>query len=217
MYGTTSEGQRQSLDRIRRAQQHLLVLINDILSFAKLESGQVNFQLEPVNIAHLVAEIRQLIEPQANAKGLTLVVSTQTPIPPAVADRARLGQILVNLLTNAVKFTEHGGTIEVGWAATPSTVRIHVRDTGSGIPAERLPLIFDPFMQVGTNIQATREGVGLGLAISKELARLMMGDLTVTSQFGAGSTFTVSLPRADAAVTAAPVHAPAVPDPHEGN
>jgi signal transduction histidine kinase len=102
----------------------------------------------------------------------------------------------VNLLTNAVKFTDAGGAISIGWRDEGQGIAIQVRDTGAGIPVERLAAIFDPFMQVGTNIEATREGVGLGLAISKELASLMDGDLGVESTVGVGSTFTITLPRA---------------------
>jgi signal transduction histidine kinase/CheY-like chemotaxis protein len=196
IYGATSQGQRQSLERIRRAQQHLLVLINDILSFAKLEAGQVNFTLKPVDVGALVAELRPLVEPQASAKGLRLEIQEDASVVCAMADRARLGQIIVNLLTNAVKFTAPAGTVAVTWAETPRGVMIQVRDTGAGIPSERLAAIFDPFMQVGTNIEATREGVGLGLAISRELARLMHGDLEVESTVGVGSTFTIRLPTA---------------------
>ncbi|MDB4879385.1 MAG: multi-sensor hybrid multi-kinase, partial [Gemmatimonadetes bacterium] len=196
IYGSTSQGQRQSLERIRRAQQHLLVLINDILSFAKLEAGQVNFTLQPVDVGALVAELRPLVEPQAAAKGLRFEVQPDGPVTMALADRARLGQILVNLLTNAVKFTDAGGAISIGWRDEGQGIAIQVRDTGAGIPVERLAAIFDPFMQVGTNIEATREGVGLGLAISKELASLMDGDLGVESTVGVGSTFTITLPRA---------------------
>jgi signal transduction histidine kinase len=195
IFGVPSDGQRQSLDRIRRAQQHLLMLINDILSFAKLEAGQVNLQLRPVRMSEVFTELRPLVETQAQTKRLRLRLEEGDTDAEVVADRGRLAQILVNLLTNAIKFTEPDGRIDVQCGVLPNTVEIRVCDTGVGIPAERLEAIFDPFIQVKGTAVEPREGVGLGLAISRELARLMHGELAVRSEVGRGSTFTLTLPR----------------------
>ena len=113
------------------------------------------------------------------------------------ADRERMIQVLLNLVSNAVKFTEPGGCVSISCAASPSAVSVHVRDTGPGIPADRLEEIFDPFVQAGRSSQERRQGVGLGLAISRELARMMDGELTVESVLGEGSTFTLTLPRVE--------------------
>ena len=113
------------------------------------------------------------------------------------ADREKLEQVLLNLLSNAVKFTGPGGEVEMGFARQDGQVRIHVRDTGCGIPAEKLDAVFEPFVQVDPDLTRTRQGTGLGLAISRDLARAMGGDLTVESTLDEGSTFTVHLPAAE--------------------
>ena len=210
VYGGISDGQRQSLERIRRAQQHLLMLINDILSFAKLEAGQVRMTLAPVAVQALLVELKPLLEPQAEAKGLHLELTANVTPVIVQADKGRLAQIIVNLLTNAVKFTDPGGRIDVSAESRDETAVMRVRDTGRGIPPERLAAIFDPFVQASGAADASREGVGLGLAISRELARLMHGELTVESAVGVGSTFTLVLPRTahdDAGLVAATIDA----------
>jgi signal transduction histidine kinase len=111
------------------------------------------------------------------------------------ADDEKLRQVLVNLLSNAVKFTDRGGRVELASDAADNVVRVHVRDTGLGIPADKLKAIFEPFVQVRADLTRTAEGTGLGLAISRDLARGMGGDLTVESAPGVGSTFTVVIPR----------------------
>jgi signal transduction histidine kinase len=112
------------------------------------------------------------------------------------ADLDKLQQVLANLLSNAVKFTPAGGSVTVAWEASDQTVSIRVTDTGPGIPSNKLEAIFEPFVQLGGNLTRVAEGTGLGLAISRELARAMGGDVTVASTFGAGATFTLTLPRA---------------------
>ena len=183
------------MERITRAQRHLLTLINDILSFARLEAGQVRLELEEVEVRHVLLELRPLVEPQAEGKGLRLEVARAEERTRVLADRERTIQVLLNLVSNAVKFTGPGGRISVTCTAASATVSVHVRDTGPGIPADRLEEIFDPFVQAGRSSQERRQGVGLGLAISRELARMMEGELTVESVVGEGSTFTLTLPR----------------------
>jgi signal transduction histidine kinase len=194
--GPVNDEQREYLRRVRRSQGHLLGLINDVLNFAKLEAGRVQFHPSDVPLRETLAEVDELIAPQVGAKEIhyedrgcpdTLIVR---------ADREKMRQIILNLLSNAVKFTPAGGriTIECGTAAG-RMVAVTVRDTGMGIPANKLEAIFEPFVQVGKG--ADREGTGLGLAISRELARTMGGDLTATSVLGAGSSFTLTLPFAE--------------------
>jgi signal transduction histidine kinase/DNA-binding response OmpR family regulator len=196
IHGPITPGQSEALDRIRRAQQHLLTLINDILSFARLEAGQVRLEVEEVPVREILLELRALVEPQAAAKGLGLEVDAGGDELAVRADRERAVQILLNLLSNAVKFTEAGGVV-VTTEAAARTVCIRVRDTGPGIPPDRQEAIFDPFVQAGHSSEERRQGVGLGLAISRELARMMEGELSVQSVPGEGSVFTLLLPRAD--------------------
>jgi len=195
IHGPVTAAQLEVMSRIRRAQQHLLTLINDILSFARLEAGQVRLELEDVLVPHILMELRPLVEPQAQAGGLTLEVTRGSPDVAVRADRDRVIQILLNLVGNAVKFTPSGGSVAITCAAAPELVSLRVRDTGPGIPPERLAEIFDPFVQVGRSSAERRQGVGLGLAISRELARMMEGELTVESVVGEGSVFTLTLPR----------------------
>ncbi|HEX8832329.1 MAG TPA: HAMP domain-containing sensor histidine kinase, partial [Longimicrobium sp.] len=197
IHGPTTPAQVEVMDRIRRAQQHLLTLINDILSFARLEAGQVRLELESVQVRYVLMELRSLMEPQAQTRDLGLEVDPGGDTVRVRADRERMIQVLLNLVSNAVKFTGPGGQISVSSAASPGTVSIRVSDTGPGIPADRLEEIFDPFVQAGRSSAERRQGVGLGLAISRELARMMDGELTVESVVGQGSTFILTLPGDD--------------------
>jgi PAS domain S-box-containing protein len=195
LYGPVTDAQITAMQRIRRAEDHLLSLINDILSYAKIEAGRLTIEVTDVPVNQMLSELRMLIAPQVAAKGLQYEFRPGPPELQMRADSERATQIMVNLLTNAVKFTTDG-TITVDVDATKDDVIIHVRDTGPGIAPDRLSSIFDPFVQVGHFGEPNRAGVGLGLAISRELAHAMGGDLTVVSELGRGSTFTVRLPRA---------------------
>jgi signal transduction histidine kinase len=192
--GPLTEHQREDLGRIRVSQQHLLGLINQVLNYAKLEAGTVQYEITRVAVDDVVADATDLIAPQAGAKGLTLNVAR--PARLAVrADADKVCQIMLNLLSNAVKYTNRGGQIAVA-SEKSDYVRVLVRDTGLGVPADKLDTIFEPFVQLGRALNRPGEGTGLGLAISRDLARWMGGDLTVESRLGVGSTFTLSLPPA---------------------
>ncbi|NUO38032.1 MAG: PAS domain S-box protein [Gemmatimonadaceae bacterium] len=195
--GPVTPQQREDLARIQRSQRHLLGLINEVLNYAKVEMGVVHYDLADVCVRDVLAAAEGLVAPQARAKGLVLTV-TDSPADLSVhADADKLRQILVNLLSNAIKFTDTGGRIVLSCeASSDGTVRLRVSDTGVGIPADKLEVIFDPFVQVRSDLTRTAEGAGLGLAISRDLARDMGGDLTVESTTGAGSTFTLTLQRA---------------------
>ncbi len=202
IHGPVTDAQREALGRVARAQQHLLALINDLLDYAKVESGRVEYDMQPTRVADVVARIAPLIEPQTIEKALRLDVrlsaAPETHAIEVWADPDRLGQILLNLLSNAVKFTPAGGRVGVelaGRGDDPGVAELRVWDTGIGIAADRQQAIFDPFVQAHRELAVTRGGTGLGLAISRDLARGMGGDLTVASVEGEGSTFVVTLRR----------------------
>jgi signal transduction histidine kinase len=194
--GPVTPAQREDLHRIRMSQRHLLGLINEVLNYAKIETGTVEFDVADVNVRDVLNAAESLVAPQARAKGLTLAVADCPATLIARADSEKVRQILVNLLSNAVKFTEQGGAIEISCRADDSRVVVRIRDTGIGIPADKLDAIFAPFVQVHAGSTRRHDGTGLGLAISRDLARGMGGDLTVESALGTGSTFMLSLPLA---------------------
>ena len=193
--GPVSEQQMGDLERIRRSQQHLLAIVNDLLNFSRVEAGRVTYQIESVEIGSAVDAVATMVGPQASTKGLEMLVLECRSAPRVLADAAKLQQILLNLLSNAVKFTPSGGSLRVSCASDAEKVRIVVSDTGPGIPTNMHDAVFEPFVQLGRSLSSSHEGAGLGLAISRDLARAMGGDLTLESQEGHGSTFTVSLPR----------------------
>ena len=192
--GPVTEQQREDLRRIQRSQQHLLGLINDVLNFVRLDTGHTRYHIERVPVGATLQFVEELVLPQIRAKGLRYDRPAIDPELSMRADPERARQILVNLLTNATKYTDAGGAIEVACSSAEAKVSIRVRDTGAGIPADRLDDIFEPFVQVGRNLHQPSDGVGLGLAISRDLARKMGGDVTVESAIGVGSVFTLTLP-----------------------
>ena len=195
--GPVTDKQRESLDRIARSQRHLLRLVNDVLNLARIEAGRVDYRIEAVDVGTLVAGVLPMVEPQLKVGELTLV-SMVDPGLTVRADREKTQQVLINLLTNAVKFTPKGGRVTVRTHAgqPPEMVHIDVSDTGVGIAAEQLASVFEPFVQVGASQSTSSEGTGLGLAISRDLARGMGGDVRAQSALGEGSTFTLLLPSA---------------------
>jgi signal transduction histidine kinase len=195
LYGPTTEKQRDAMLRIMRAQQHLLAVIRDILDFAQVEAGHVRLDITNVPLNDVLEGVCVMIEPQMAAKKLTYECNAGEENAVMRTDRERAVQILLNLLTNALKFTD-SGSVKVDCSANQQSVSINVRDTGRGIPADRVAQIFEPFVQVGRNPDEARQGIGLGLAISRQLARNLGGDLCVESTDGLGSVFTLELPRA---------------------
>jgi signal transduction histidine kinase/CHASE3 domain sensor protein len=193
VYGQINVQQAEVLGRVERSQTHLALLIDDILDFARIEAGRVRVDAEPVAVGDVFAELAPLVEPQAQAKQIDLAL-----VPPANGlrvrgDRHRLRQILVNLVGNAIKFTPHKGAVRVNTVVNAEHATIQVTDNGTGIPADRLQAIFEPFVQVDEGLTRTQTGVGLGLAISRDLARAMGGELSATSELGKGSIFSVVL------------------------
>jgi signal transduction histidine kinase len=201
IYGPVSEAQHDALARVERAQRHLLGLINDVLNYARIEAGRVEYDLAPVLVKDVLTDVLPMVESQVNAKSLTLERllpdDQSTEAIHVWADRDKLGQILLNVLSNAVKFTPEGGriTVALGDADGPGHVTFRITDTGVGIPSDKLDAVFEPFVQVRSEYTRQVEGTGLGLAISRDLARGMGGDLRVTSELGVGSTFEIVLRR----------------------
>ena len=206
---------------IFKCSEHLLLLINDILDFTKIESGNMVLESLPCSIREINDEVFALFRMSAAQKGIRLENRFEGPLPPSITtDPTRLRQVLTNLVGNAIKFTEHGGVqvntrlVERG---EKRMLRIDVRDTGCGIPPEKLSDIFNPFVQSDTSVTRKFGGTGLGLTISRHIAEAMGGQLTVTSDLGRGSTFTLEIdpgPLDSAAMVAAQdVTAAAVPAP----
>jgi PAS domain S-box-containing protein len=194
--GTINEAQRESLARIRRSQEHLLGLINSILNLAKIESGRVDYQLAATPASELLAQIEPFVRPLIVEKSLRYECAACAERLVVHADAEKVVQILLNLVSNAIKFTSSGGVVAIDAAAEGARVALTVRDTGIGIPEEKLSVIFDRFVQLDTRFTRSAGGTGLGLAISRDLARAMGGDLVAASVEGEGSAFTLLLPAA---------------------
>lgn len=192
--GPVTEDQRIDLERIQRSQRHLLGLINEVLNYARIETGNVHYDIADVPVDEVLSTAEALVAPQAGARRLHLDRDRCDPAITVSCDRDKLQQVMLNLLSNAIKFTGAGGHVTLWCEVEPQTVLIHVTDTGPGIAADKLEEIFEPFVQVDTRLTRVHEGVGLGLAISRDLARGMGGELSVRSTLGQGSTFTLSLP-----------------------
>jgi PAS domain S-box-containing protein len=200
IYGPLEPRQSEALRRIKRAQELLLGLINAVLDFAKVQAGRVPLAIGDFDIQGVLDDVRALVLPQMLGKALTLELpSLGGDLVLVRADRDKVQQILLNLLSNATKFTARGGRVSLDYHTESQTVSVTVTDTGVGIPVERLEAIFEPFVQLGSDRTTVGQGTGLGLAISRELARSMAGELTAVSDVGVGSVFTLSLPRAAAA------------------
>jgi len=199
--------QREHVMMLIDAGDVLVGLLNDVLDFSKIEAGKMQFETAPMDVRAKLTSLQRLWEPKAAAGNVRLTFQIADDTPQCVmTDALRLQQILFNLLSNAMKFTQDGEVVvAVGWDTPSSTLRMEVTDTGCGIPEDRLIHIFNSFEQADAGTTRRYGGTGLGLAISRRLAQLMGGDLTVTSVVGKGSTFVVSLP-----VTAVEPVAPAL-------
>lgn len=206
--GPVNDEQVQDLERIQRSQRHLLSLINDILNFAKIEAGKVDFDCRHISMHETLSSLEELVAPQLREKKLTYNYYCCDPSFTAWADREKVQQILLNLLSNATKFTPEGGSITVQCGASASEMSIEVTDTGPGITEERIASIFEPFVQLDRVHRSRHEGTGLGLSISRDLARAMSGDLRAISSPGKGSTFILTLPRSSAAEVSEPSREP---------
>jgi len=194
LHGPITDAQRIDLARIRSNQRYLMGLVSDVLNFTKVGSGKLVYALDDFVVANAVANAVELVEPLIAQRELTFDGIACTPGLVARGDQEKVSQILVNLLSNAIKFTPPGGRIVIDCSANSHTVRMRVSDTGIGIATDKLEIIFDPFVQVKGDSLGPQAGIGLGLAISRSLARGMGGDLTVESTLGEGARFAVTLP-----------------------
>ena len=198
--GPITVEQADDLRRIKASQAHLLRLITEVLDFARLGSGHTELHFDDVDLHEILREAEMMTMPQARARGIEYVYEPLDCRVVVRADPHRLQQIALNLLTNAIKFTEPGGEIRMtcglvsGGSRGEKRVRVSVQDTGRGIPPDQIEGIWQPFVQVGRRLNHPSEGVGLGLAISRDLARRLGGELSVTSELGRGSEFTLTLP-----------------------
>jgi signal transduction histidine kinase len=197
--GPVTASQRVAFARVKTNQQHLALLITEILNFSRVEGRQLTYAEKNVKACDAVQHTIELIEPLFGQKGIVFDGISGDSNITALADPERVTQVLINLLSNSIKFTPAGGHIGGECSATADTVSIRIIDSGIGIAPEKLESIFEPFIQLRESLSDRQGGVGLGLAISRDLARAMNGDLTVESIEGKGSRFTLSLPRASEA------------------
>jgi signal transduction histidine kinase len=191
--GPLSEQQKDALNRVKRSQHALLVLINNILNFVKVDAGHIEFNIVEAPAADIVRAVEPLVVPQLEARGLRYRFKCNNGAQ-VFADPEKTQQILLNLISNAIKFTEPGGEVTVDCDGDHRQVHFEVADTGAGIPADKQGAIFEPFVQLDRTLSSGHEGIGLGLAISRDLARQMDGKLTVKSEQGKGSRFILTLP-----------------------
>jgi signal transduction histidine kinase len=196
--GELSPEQKNMVAMMERNAQSLIELVNDLLDASKLESGTMRLDLSSIDLGGLVGELRETMEPLAREKGIALEVHLPADLPAVHADRTKLRRILVNLLSNALKFTGKGGTVEVrGTREGDELVRISIKDTGVGIAREDVERLFDKYEQARSRATRGEKGTGLGLYITKQLVELHGGEIKVESEIGKGSTFSFTLPAAE--------------------
>lgn len=183
------------LDRMLDGEQILVHVVDDLITFSRLETGHLSYDLAAVSASQALRVTEAIVAPLAHARGVALTVSDATRDAQVFGDDAKIKQVLVNLATNAVKFTGQGGQVTLTCRAANDDVVFDISDTGAGIPADQLRAIFEPYVQLPTPLLDSHGGSGLGLAISREFANAMHGELTVASTLGRGSTFTLRLKR----------------------
>ena len=204
IYGGMTEEQISILRRIESNERHLLAIINDLLDFARVDAKRVELRITPLQVRDIRLAVDPVCRPQIDSKQLNYSWHVAADQLIVRADREKVRQIVVNLVSNACKFTPRGGAIDVECVCLDRFVELRVTDTGPGIPSQKLDAIFEPFVQLDNGLTRVTAGTGLGLAISRELARAMGGELAVTSMMGQGSTFTLTLPRGDVEVEVLP-------------
>lgn len=192
--GPLNEEQKKQMSMVQASSRHLLALINDVLDISKIEAGQFSLARASFNLRDAIEKTLKLVAPLAEKKGIDLGLEIDRHVGDIVTDQRRLEQVFLNLLNNAVKFTE-AGSIRVSCHAIGNEYRFSVSDTGIGIRPEELPGLFQPFHQIDTGLSRKHEGTGLGLSICKKLVEMMGGSIQVQSQWGQGSTFTVQIPK----------------------
>ena len=194
IYGELTDKQKNGLDKINSASQHLLDLINDILDLSKIEAGKMPVYLEEVSLHHVLSELSEAVEPLVREKSLRYELDVEEDLPDLFTDRTKLKQILLNLLSNAIKFTGRGSVRLAAGRKGESRIWITVTDTGIGIKKQDLETIFDDFRQVDQSPTREYGGTGLGLSITRKLIALLDGTIEVDSDYGEGSCFSIELP-----------------------
>ena len=196
LHGPVTEQQRNDLERIKKSNSHLLTLITEILEYTQIRATAMQYHITDVEVSELLQAVTSMLDSLASRKVIACELTPCAAGTIVRADTGRLEQIMINLITNAIKYSPRGTNIRIECEALSSTIQIRVIDNGPGIEEADLEMIFEPFVQVGPVHRRTDGGIGLGLAISRELAQAMSGSLTVTSEVGKGGCFTVTLPRA---------------------
>jgi signal transduction histidine kinase len=191
--GPVTELQRQQLGRINASARHLLGLIDEILTFARVDIGRERIRWESMSVNHTIADAAALVEPMAAAKSIDFIVDLLEEDEAIQTDGTKLRQMLVNLLSNGIKFTENG-EVRVSCLVNGGILELRIADTGVGISAENIEEVFEPFWQAEQTATRKTGGTGLGLSVTRKLARLLGGDVIVASRLGAGTTFLLSLP-----------------------
>ena len=195
--GDLTPEQKNMVSMMERNTQNLIELVNDLLDASKLESGTMRLDLSSIELTGLVGELREQMLPIAREKEITLAESLPAELPRLRADRAKLRRVIVNLLSNALKFTPRGGRVEVTAAPEGGMVRVAVSDTGVGIPPEDLARLFDKYEQARSRATRSEKGTGLGLYITRQLVELHGGQISVRSEVGKGSAFSFTIPIAE--------------------
>jgi signal transduction histidine kinase len=191
--GPLNPEQAKQLGIVQDNARHLLALINDVLDISKLDAGELKVDSKPFDLHASITRVAGVARPVAEKKGLTLRVELPPPFGPVTGDRPRVEQVLLQLLDNAIKFTERG-EVALTAALTPGFVRMCITDTGIGIKPENMNTLFLPFRRIDSGLSRSCEGAGLGLAICRRLANLMGGEIRAESEWGKGSTFSFTLP-----------------------
>ncbi len=193
IYGTLNEKQKEYVNGIRVSGEHLLALVNDFLDLSKIEANKEELLLENVAVEDICLAAISIVQPKADEQNLNLILKLSDQVDFCTVDQRKIKQILINLLSNAIKFTEKGSvTLQV--EKFDSLLTFCVIDTGIGIKEEDQKKLFQPFQQIHSNLSRKHKGTGLGLALSRKLAQLHQGNLSLTSEYGKGSCFTLELP-----------------------
>lgn len=191
--GPLNPEQKKQLGMAQQSARHLLSLINDVLDISKIEAGQLKMNLESFNLPEVIYKVIETNRPMADKKNLQMNVFIASDIGEMVSDKLRVQQILLNLVNNAVKFTEVG-SVDIECIKSNNVVTIKVVDSGMGIEKDQMNILFKPFMQIDTGLTRKHEGTGLGLSICKKLLDMLNGSVEIESEIGKGSTFIVKLP-----------------------
>jgi len=194
--GKVNEEQRQCLSDVLSSSKHLLSLINEVLDLSKIESGKVELRLTNIFLTKVIESLRSTIMPMLALRKQSLDVKLEKGLPPVYTDKAKLRQVLLNLLTNAIKFTSDGGKLKFVAVRVGDCCQVSVIDNGIGIKKEDQERIFEPFTQIDILPEEKREGTGLGLAVTKQLIEMCGGKIWVESELGKGSRFTFTIPLA---------------------